>query len=267
MELNSQEMMDFISNRIKESGYTDTDLAIESNMHRVSIWKIRNKKISKIKPNNLKAITNALGIHYSIDDRKITFNIDTSKPIGGGVMADTTADKVIDHLMLENQRANETIVEMKKVVDTLKQDLRFKDELLTKNHVIRPNLDQNRMQCLVSIPNDTIKKGKYLDITTIYSKFLGYEPYELLGEEFRNHIHNDEHERIDAIEENPELTKDIEVWKVLHKDGSSLYVRAFGKSIETASGVLSVVDCSSITEDDYIHERSDSYYTDIKGRS
>ena len=264
MEINSKEFFEFITNAINQSGKSDGQIANECDIGRVAIWKIRNNKTKTIRRDTLRKISNSLGLSYSFSGKDIEFNIDTTKPIGGGIMANTTADKVIDHLMLENKRANETILEMKKVVDTLREDLRFKDELLTKNHVIRPSLDQSRMQCLVSIKDN----GKYLDITTLYSKFLGYEPYELLGEEFRNHIDPDEYERIEMIEKNPERSNETEVWKVLHKDGTVLYIKAFGKVIETPTGVISVVDCTAITEDDYNDEISDTYYTEsVKGES
>ena len=106
-----------------------------------------------------------------------------------------------------------------------------------------------------------------MDITTLYSKFLGYEPYELLGEEYINMVHPDEYERLAEIEKKPELSKEPRAWRLLRKDGETVFIKAFAKLV-SASEAISVIDCISITEDEYNEDVSDAYYTEsVKGES
>ena len=259
MELNSVEMINFISNKIKESGFTDSDLGEKAEMDRVSIWEIRNKKITKIKPNTLKSIANALNLKYSIDDNTIDFefNIDTTQPIGGGKMANSTADKVIDHLMSQNQQANQRLAEMKTVIEDLKEQLHTKDELLLKNSVVMPTLDQSRMQIIVQLDK---KNPKFLDVTASYAQYLGYGPFELLGEPYLSVVHEDEFERLVEFEKNPEKAKNENAWKMKHKNGIAVYIKSTAKHITHGVTTVCVIDIEKISEDDYITATTEGYF-------
>jgi len=265
VKLNSVEFFKFITDSINSSGMSDSEIGSNADLGRVAIWKIRNNKTKTIRRDTLQRLTNTLGLNYKIEGESIAFgDMDTSKPIGGGNMADTTADKVIDHLMVENRRANERIVEMKGIVDDLKEDLQFKEDLLTKNNVIKPNLDQARMQCLINVQEG----GIFLDITSLWSKFLGYEPYELLGEPYKKIIHESEHEKVRESETDlRDMTKKLP-WKFVNKSGDLLYVEAYGKFITTATHALSVVDIRQISENEYNDANAENYFTEgVKGQS
>jgi PAS domain S-box-containing protein len=257
LKVNSSEFFNYLSNTINESGKTDSQIANECNIGRVAVWKIRNNKTKSIRRDTLKKISKSLGMSYRFKGQNISFDLDTSKPIGGGEMANNTADKVIDHLMDQNQHANQRLAEMKTVIEDLKKQLHAKDELLLKNGSIIPDLDHSRMQVIVQLDKEN---PKFISMTTSYAQYLGYGPFELLGEPYLSTVHEDEFEKLAYFEKNPDEAKKENAWKMKHKDGSIVYIKGTANHIARGKTVICVIDIEKITEDEYIIATADSYY-------
>lgn len=260
MKINSNEFFNYLSNTINESGKTDSQIADECNIGRVAVWKIRNSKTKSIRRDTLNKISKSLGMSYKFKGQDISFDLDTTKPIGGSEMANNTADKVIDHLMTQVQQANDVIASLKQEVNQKDIKIDEQNKMLIQAKIVLPQLDQKLMQILVQVSKD---KKKFLDLTTKYASFLGYKPIDLHGENYSMVVHKDEDERLAYYEKNPQVMKDKVPWKMVHKNGQPLYIMSSTKVLsnpDQTDDTIMLVELESISEQDYNIEVSEGYF-------
>lgn len=275
MIIKQTDILTKIRNIILASGYSDVELSEKSGLSKEGIYKIRSGKTTSIRSSNAKNILKVLdySLESSLDGLKI---VNLLKPVqfkGLNKVLKKT-DNASDTLNLLNtqsatintfiQQINEKdeLLKLKELeIQEYKKRLKDKDELLLQNSVILPTLDQSKMQIIVEIT----KNQKFIDMTTLYSQYLGYEPFELLGENYLTVVHEDEYERVKYLEENTNETKKINSWKMKKKDGSPCYIKSNFKMITKGKIIIAVVDIDSLTEEEYLVETSESYYTPTKG--
>ena len=278
MIIKQRNILDKIKNIILASGLSDIELSEKSGLSKEGIYKIRSGKTSSIRSSNANNILKALDykLESSSNGLKITNLIKPVNFVGIKEMLKKT-DNANDTLNFLNTQANTIntfiaqleekdilIKQRDQEIQALKKQLNTKDELLLKNSIMMHPLDHSRMQIIVQLDKSN---PKFLDVTASYAEYLGYGPFELLGEPYLSVVHEDEFERLSEFEKNPEQAKNENAWKMKHKDGSSVYIKSTARHISKGKIIICHIDIEEISQDDYTQLTSDFWYTPSKGIS
>ena len=181
--------------------------------------------------------------NFSGENIEIFENEEAGKP--KIVESQDNSDKVTQYFLDEISRLNNKIDKKNQEINTLKTKLE-------NNSPILPQLDPNRLQLQIKL--DKINPT-FINITASYSKLLGYEnPFELLGKSNHSVLHPEEVKRVNELEENQEKGGDDYVWRLIRKDGQTIYIRSRGTITKSGDNYFSTIDILNITKEEYLKD-------------
>ena len=243
MLIEKENIIKYISELIEKSNYSDLQLANKLTLHRASIWSYRNKRANRIRKSTIKTILDGFGIEFNFsgENIKISENGQAEKP--KIVENQENSDRITQYFLNEISRLNNKI-------DTKNQEINTLKTKLENNSPILPQLDPNRLQLQIKLDKTN---PTFINITASYSKLLGYEnPFELLGKSYHSVLHPEEVKRVSELEENQEKGGDDHVWRLIRKDGQTIYIRSRGTITKSGDNYFSTVDILNITKEEYL---------------